>query len=169
LAGVDDLSFVSAADLGWLHPGRSACVQLAGTTIGWIGHLHPRLLKTLDIDRDVVAFELDLEPLSQRSIAKAGELSRFPSVRRDLALVVAEATPWSQLEACLRNTLGSRLQQLVVFDRYVGPGLESACKSLAIGLILQDVSRTLTDEDADLAVAAALDALSRECGAKLRS
>jgi len=169
LAGVDDLSFVSAADLGWLHPGRSACVQLAGTTIGWIGHLHPRLLKTLDIDRDVVAFELDLEPLSQRSIAKACELSRFPSVRRDLALVVAEATPWSQLEACLRNTLGSRLQQLVVFDRYVGPGLESACKSLAIGLILQDVSRTLTDEDADLAVAAALDALSRECGAKLRS
>ncbi len=168
LAGVDDLSFVSAAELGWLHPGRSACVQLAGVAIGWIGHLHPRLLKALDIDRDVVAFELDLEPLSQREIAKASELSRFPSVRRDLALVVAETTPWSQLEACLRNALGSRLQQLVVFDRYVGPGLESACKSLAIGLILQDVSRTLTDEDADLAVTAALEALSRECGAKLR-
>ncbi|MGQ0799518.1 MAG: phenylalanine--tRNA ligase subunit beta [Pseudomarimonas sp.] len=169
LAGVDDLSFVSAAELDWLHPGRSAIVQLAGESIGWVGHLHPRLLKALDIDRDVVAFELDLEPLSARAIAKASELSRFPSVRRDLALVVAENTPWSQLEVCLRNALGSRLQQLVVFDRYVGPGLESACKSLAIGLILQDVSRTLTDEDADVSVAAALEALSRECGARLRS
>jgi phenylalanyl-tRNA synthetase beta chain len=95
-------------------------------------------------------------------------LSRFPSVRRDLALVVPETTPWAALEACLKAALGSRLRDLVLFDRYAGPGLEAGSRSLAIGLILQDVSRTLTDLDADRAVSEAVESLARECGARLR-
>ncbi len=168
LAGTDDLQFAAASALPWLHPGRSAQVLINGNAIGWIGHLHPRLLNVLDLAHDVVAFEVDLAPLTQRSIPQAAERSRFPSVRRDLAVVVAEAIAWSQIERCLRLTLGGRLQQLTVFDQYAGPGLESGFKSLAIGLILQDVSRTLTDDDADQAVTAALDALSRSCNARLR-
>jgi phenylalanyl-tRNA synthetase beta chain len=156
-------------DSPWGHPGRSASVWRDGQRIGWVGHLHPRLAKALDLDGEVVGFELDLAPLAARDVPRAGELSRFPSVRRDIALVVPETTPWAALEASLQAALGGLLREVVLFDRYVGPGLESGSKSLAMGLILQDVSRTLTDRDADQAVATALEALAKDCGARLRS
>lgn len=150
------------------HPGRSAAVFLGDVRIGWIGHLHPRLQQALDLDVELVAFEIDLSPLVARALPKAGELSRFPSIRRDLAVVVAEDMPWARLEASLRAALGTLLHSVVLFDRYQGKGLEPTTKSLAMGLILQDVSRTLTDRDADSAMQAALTALARDCGAKLR-
>lgn len=151
------------------HPGRSATIWRDGHYLGWIGHLHPRLLKALDLGQEVVGFELELERLANRPVARAHELSRFPSVRRDLALRVPEATPWAALEHSLRAALGERLRDVVLFDRYVGAGVEPGSKSLAMGLILQDVSRTLTDHDADAAVALALQALSADCGVTLRS
>ena len=151
------------------HPGRSASIWREGRNVGWIGHLHPRLAKALDLDGEVVAFELDLDAVSRRQVPQAEELSRFPSVRRDLALVVPENTPWSALEASLKAALGARLREVLVFDQYRGPGLETGAKSLAMGLILQDVSRTLTDQDADKAVADALAALANDCGASLRT
>jgi phenylalanyl-tRNA synthetase beta chain len=156
------------ANESWLHPGRSAVAWRGETRLGVLGHLHPRLLKTLDLPGETLVFELDLEPLAERQVPRAGELSRYPSVRRDLAVVVADEVPWSRLEASLRGALGGLLREIVAFDRYVGPGLEAGCKSLAMGLILQDASRTLTDLDADNAVAAAIAALDRDCGAKLR-
>jgi phenylalanyl-tRNA synthetase beta chain len=157
------------ADDAWGHPGRSARVRREGRDIGWIGHLHPALVKALELDGEVLAFELDVEPLSARAVPRAGELSRFPAVRRDLALVVPEATPWSALEASLARSLAGRLQEVVLFDEYRGPGLETGTKSLAMGLILQEVSRTLTDSEADQAVADALAALARDCKARIRS
>ena len=150
------------------HPGRSADIWLGEARIGWIGHLHPRLLRALDLDHEVVAFELDLDPAASRAVPRAGELSRFPSVRRDIALVVPDAVSWATVEAGLRAALGARLRELVLFDRYVGPGLDAGSRSLAIGLILQDVSRTLTDLDADQAVGDAVAALARDHGARLR-
>ena len=162
------LAFAPAADVRWLHPGRSASVSLEGETLGVAGHLHPALAKALDLDGEVVVAELDLAKLEARAVPKAGELSRFPSVRRDLAVVVAEDRPWADLEASLRRALGDLLRDVTVFDRYAGKGLETGVKSLAMGLILQDVSRTLTDRDADQAVQAALAALERDCGARLR-
>ena len=151
------------------HPGRSASVWRDGREIGWVGHLHPALAKALDLDGEVVGFELDLEPLAERAVPRAGEVSRYPSVRRDIALVVPESTPWAALETSLQAALGPLLREVRLFDRYVGPGLDEGSKSLAMGLILQDVSRTLTDRDADQAVATALEALARDCGARLRS
>jgi phenylalanyl-tRNA synthetase beta chain len=157
------------ADDSFGHPGRSARIWREGRDIGWIGHLHPGLAKALDLPGEVVAFELDVEPLVARAVPRAGEISRFPSVRRDLALVVPEATPWSDLRACLERTLAGRLQDVIVFDQYRGPGLETGTKSLAMGLILQEVSRTLTDSEADDAVSVALAALGRDCQARIRS
>ena len=151
------------------HPGRSASVWRDGQRIGWVGHLHPGLAKALDLDGEVLGFELDLAPLAGRAVPRASELSRYPSVRRDIALVVPEATPWAALRASLETALGPLLREVRLFDRYVGPGLDSGSKSLAMGLILQDVSRTLTDRDADQAVATALEALAKDCGARLRS
>jgi phenylalanyl-tRNA synthetase beta chain len=152
----------------WLHPGRSAEVWRGDLRLGWIGHLHPRLLKALDLETEVLAFELDLEALARRAIPVATALSRFPLVRRDLALVVPDATPWGAVEATLKSALGPLLREVRLFDVYRGAGLDTDTRSVAMGLILQDVSRTLTDHDADGAVAAAVSALARECGAVLR-
>ncbi|MCD9033395.1 phenylalanine--tRNA ligase subunit beta [Luteimonas sp. Y-2-2-4F] len=151
------------------HPGRSADVFRDGERIGWIGELHPRLLRALDLDHRVVAFEVDLEALRRRPLPRAGALARFPSVRRDLALVVAEDLPWAALEATLRQAAGPLLSGLQLFDRYQGEGVESGFKSLTIGLILQDKSRTLTDREVDEVVAGVNAAAQTAHGARIRS
>lgn len=161
------LRFVPA-DQPWLHPGRSAAVWKGDVRLGFIGHLHPRLLKALDVDTEVLVFELDVEPLRARALPAAHALSRFPSIRRDLALVVPDAVPWTALHESVDTALGALLQEVRLFDVYRGKGLEVGTKSVAMGLILQDVSRTLTDREADAAVAAAVAALGRDCQAVLR-
>lgn len=153
----------------WAHPGRSADVYRDGAYLGWIGQLHPRLQRSLDLDVEVVAFELDLEPLFSRAVAKAGALSKYPSVRRDLAFVVAEQVTWGDVSAAVRRAAGTVLRDLVLFDKYQGKGVEPGFKSLAMGLILQDESRTLTDREVDATVASVTEALQREHGAVIRS
>nr|KAJ9625286.1 hypothetical protein H2204_010530 [Knufia peltigerae] len=150
------------------HPVRSAEVFRDGLTIGWIGQIHPRLAKAMDIDVDVYAFELDLEALSARALPRAGELSRYPAVRRDLAFLVPEQVAWSDLAATIRQAAGPLLRELNLFDRYVGQGVEPGFKSLAMGLILQDKSRTLTDRDVEAVVAEAVTAIEREHHARIR-
>ncbi|MFT4198850.1 MAG: phenylalanine--tRNA ligase subunit beta [Pseudoxanthomonas sp.] len=151
------------------HPGRSADVYRDGAHIGWIGQLHPRLQTALDLDVPVLGFELDLAPLSARPLPKAGELSRFPSVRRDLAFTLAEQVPWAAIEASVRAAAGGLLRSLVLFDRYRGPGVENGQKSIAMGLILQDNARTLDDRDVEAVVTSVVSALEREHGARIRS
>ncbi|HET6907023.1 MAG TPA: phenylalanine--tRNA ligase subunit beta, partial [Rhodanobacteraceae bacterium] len=153
----------------WLHPGRGARVLHEGKPVGAIGALHPRLLRELDLDSDVYAFEIQVEPLRLRELPQARPLPRFPSVRRDIAVELPRTVAWAEVEASLRQTLGSGLADTFVFDVYTGPGLKEDQKSIAIGLILQDASRTLTDQDADGCVAAALASLVTAFGAKLRS
>ena len=162
-----DVTF-TPAESPWLHPGRSARIERGGQLLGHLGHLHPALLHALDIDQEVVVFELDVARLAQRAVPSARELSRFPSVRRDLAVIVAEKLPWSALETSLKRSLGTLLRGVVPFDVYQGKGMEIGFKSVAMGLILQDDSRTLGEQDIEKAVAAALDGLAQECGASLR-
>lgn len=150
------------------HPGRSADVFREGHRIGWIGQLHPRLQRALDLDGEVIGFELDMAPLTLRALPKAAELSRFPSVRRDLAFVVADEVPWQAISATVRASVGPLLRDLVLFDRYVGAGVESGQKSLAMGLILQDNSRTLTDRDVEGVVSGVVAAIERDHGARIR-
>ena len=140
-----------------------------GVALGWIGQLHPALQRALDLDVDVVAFELDLEPLLQRPLPRASGLSRFPSVRRDLAFVLPEQVAWADVAASVKAAAGPILKDLRLFDRYQGKGVESGFKSLAMGLILQDESRTLTDSDVDAVVAAVTASLQREHGASIRA
>ena len=156
------------SDRAYGHPARSAEVFRDGVAIGWIGQIHPRLTRAMDIEADVYAFELDLEPLSARRLPRAGELSRFPAVRRDLAFLVPEQVAWAELAATVREAAGPLLRDLNLFDRYVGQGVEPGFKSLAMGLILQDKSRTLTDRDVDAVVAEAVTAIEREHHARIR-
>ena len=155
-------------DVPYLHPGRSAEIRLGATPVGVLGCLHPRLLNVLDIDHDVMVFEGDLRGLRSGAVPRAQPVSRFPSLRRDLAVVVPESTAYAQVQGAVETALGARLAEVLVFDQYQGPNLGAGVKSLAIGLILQDDSRTLTDEDADRCMAQALAALERECQARLR-
>ncbi len=152
----------------WLHPGRGARVARDGITVGFLGALHPQLAKALDLGPDVHVLEVALEPLLGRRLPRARPVPRFPSVRRDLALDLPEAVSWSQIEQVVRDTLGGVLSQLKLFDRYSGKGVEAGRKSLAMGLILQDASRTLTDDDADRCVREAVTALEKACKARLR-
>jgi phenylalanyl-tRNA synthetase beta chain len=173
---LDSLAALSGASLDYRpspvafgHPGRSADVFRDGTRLGWIGELHPRLLQALDLDVDVVAFELDLAPLLARPLPRAATLSKYPSVRRDLAFVVADSVSWASVSASVKAAAGASLRDLLLFDRYAGKGVETGCKSLAMGLILQDESRTLTDRDVDVVVADVTAALQREHAAAIRN
>ena len=112
--------------------------------------------------------ELALDPLLGRRLPKAQPVPRFPAVRRDIAVDVPEQVSWSQIEQTVRATLGATLAGLRLFDRYSGKGVEAGRKSLAMGLILQDASRTLTDDDADNCVRNVVSALEAACEAKLR-
>ena len=150
------------------HPGRSADVLRDGVRVGWIGELHPRLLRALGIDTSVVAFELDAAALQARALPRVAPLSRFPSVRRDLAIVAPDAVDWAALEATARAAAGPLLTGIRLFDRYAGQGVESGFRSLAMGLILQETSRTLTDRDVETVVANVVEALARDHGAKIR-
>jgi phenylalanyl-tRNA synthetase beta chain len=153
----------------WAHPGRSADVLRDGVRLGWIGQLHPSVQQSLGVDGDIVAFELDLEPLLQRALPCAEPVSRYPSVRRDLAFVVADAVSWAALSASAQAAAGPCLRELRLFDRYAGKGVETGFKSLAMGLILQGESRTLTDREVDAVVVDVTAALQRDYGARMRA
>ncbi|HEY1588259.1 MAG TPA: phenylalanine--tRNA ligase subunit beta, partial [Rhodanobacter sp.] len=119
----------------WLHPGRGARVTRDGNTVGYLGALHPLLARTLDLGPDVHVLELALEPLLARRLPQARPVPRFPAVRRDIAMDLPEEISWSQIEQTVRGSLGARLQELRLFDRYSGKGVEAGRKSLAMGLI----------------------------------
>ncbi|NUR22616.1 phenylalanine--tRNA ligase subunit beta [Frateuria sp.] len=152
----------------WLHPGRGARVARDGETVGFLGALHPQLARLLDLGPDVHVLELALAPLLARRLPTVRPVPRFPSVRRDIAVELPEEVRWSQIEQTVRGTLGNVLKELRLFDRYSGKGVDIGRKSLAMGLILQDASRTLTDDDADRCVRDAVAALESTCKAKLR-
>jgi phenylalanyl-tRNA synthetase beta chain len=133
-----------------------------------MGALHPRVVKALDLAQGALLLELDLEPLQAGRIPAFQAISRFPQLRRDLAVVVAEAVPADQLLMRAREAAGPVLQDIRIFDIYRGQGIDSGRKSVALGLILQDSSRTLTDEEADAAVKRVAERLKRELAATIR-
>jgi phenylalanyl-tRNA synthetase beta chain len=149
------------------HPGRSAKILLDGKAIGWIGELHPQWQQQYDLAQAVVWFEVDLSALVQGSVPKAADVSRFPGVRRDLAVIVDEAvTVQSLLQAMLTEKVSSVIE-LALFDLYRGKGVEHGKKSLAFRVLLQDTQKTLTDAEIDQSVARLIAALQKQ-GAQLR-
>src|SRR6201991_2042771 len=160
---------MDATDLpSWLHPGRGARVLRDGQPAGYLGALHPALAKALDLGPDVHVMEVALEPILARRAPSASRVARFPAVRRDIAVELPEEVSWASVEAAVRGALGEVLKEIRLFDRYAGKGIDEGRKSLAMGLILQDASRTLTDDDADARVADAVGALEKTCKARLR-
>jgi phenylalanyl-tRNA synthetase beta chain len=186
-------SFVfESAALSCLHPGRAARILRDGREVGFIGELHPSLVRELDFTYSPVLFELDLggtvsgsavqtSAQAQQSGAQTEfaaaltvqkpqhrEISRFPQVRRDIAVVVDESVALSALADRVLSNASTLLHSLRVFDVYRGTGIESGRKSIALGLIFQDISRTLTDDDVDRLMASIVTDLRESLNAKIR-
>ncbi len=163
----EEFGFVADA-LPCLHPGRSARVTRDAQTIGWIGELHPRLVQEFDFTYAPILFEVQFGPALSAKMPRFEEISRFPRVRRDLAVVVDEKVSLRQLHERVTFAASSLLRDIRVFDVFRGPGIENGRKSVALGLIFQDNSRTLADEDADRLLAAIRADLSATLGAGFR-
>lgn len=151
-----------------LHPGQSARILRGDRPAGWIGALHPQLVRELDLPEAPLLFELDWTAIRDVTVPTARALSEFPSSRRDLALVVPETVSADALTACIRAAGDHLLQKVFIFDIYRGENLPTACKSVALGLIFNDYSRTLTLEEIDAAVSVITLQLTRELGAVIR-
>ncbi|WP_342242895.1 phenylalanine--tRNA ligase subunit beta [Pseudomonas sp. OTU5201] len=130
-----------------LHPGQTARIEREGRLVGFLGALHPELAKALDLDQPVYMFELVLAEVMQGKLPKFSELSRFPEVRRDLALLVDRDVAAESVLATIREAAGEWLTDLRLFDVYHGKGIDPLRKSLAVGLTWQHPSRTLTDDE----------------------
>jgi phenylalanyl-tRNA synthetase beta chain len=166
--GAPDAFTFEAEQLSCLHPGRAARVLRQARPIGWIGELHPEIVRELDFTYPPVLFELAFYDALRVDPAPYAEVSRFPMVRRDLAIVVDENVPLSALRERVTLSASSLLRQCRVFDVYRGPGLETGTKSIALGLIFQDFYSTLTDEDVDQNVASIVAGLRVSLNAKIR-
>lgn len=151
-----------------LHPGQSAQVLRDGHPIGWIGVIHPSLEKKLGLKSKVVLFELELNALLKVRIPVAGEISRFPANRRDLALVVDTAVTAADILHTAKKIGGNQIVGINLFDIYQGPGVPEGKKSLAISLVLQDTQRTLEDKEIADTIANVVEGLRSEYNASLR-
>jgi phenylalanyl-tRNA synthetase beta chain len=163
----EEFSFQPAVP-GYLHPGRGARILRAGLDLGLIGELHPSLVRALDLIHAPILFELDYLATFRANLAQFREVSRFPQIRRDISFTVPIDVAFAALSERVSVAAGSLLKQLSAFDVYQGKGVEIGRKSIALGLILQDLSRTLTDEDADRVVQTVLQDLRSNLDARIR-
>lgn len=151
-----------------LHPGLGATILLDGTAVGECGALHPQLEAELGLEQRVFLFELDTAVFDAASVPSFTPLSRHPAVRRDIAIVVDQAVSAQQVQDVLAAEGVGALTNVSIFDVYTGEGVTDGRKSMALGLILQEISRTLTDEEVEQIVGRLIDRLRQELGAALR-
>lgn len=152
-----------------LHPGQTANILTPeGVSIGILGLLHPSLEKQLGFDSQVFLFELHQDYLLIRQVPSFRALSKFPAVRRDLALIVKESVSADDILNCINCCREKAIKETVIFDIYRGKGVEQGCKSVAISLIIQNKLQTLTDTEIDAIVSRVLEKLTNEINGKLR-
>ncbi len=152
----------------WLHPGQSAEILRQGVSIGYLGRLHPSLESALDLGTTWVA-ELDTLPLTEPQTSKFTELSRFPSVRRDIAVLISDSIQVDQIKTTIAAVAGDSLTQSWLFDEYTGQGVEVGKRSLAFALLWQHPERTLEDTEIKDGMQRVVEALSHTYGATLRA
>ncbi len=169
LTGCADAYTLTPAAHPSLHPGQSAALHRDGRRVGRIGMLHPRLAKRFDIAPGCYLFELALSALADGRKPRFEPLSKFPSIRRDIAIVVDAELPYAAVADSIRAAAGALLRELILFDRYQGENIEIGRKSLALGLILQASSQTLTENEVAELMERVIARLASDCDARLRS
>ena len=167
-AGADvEFEFVMT-DHPSLLPGQSGKLIRNNEVVGLVGKLHPAIAKSCGLTKTAVVFELDADVAFAAEVPRAREVSKFPAIRRDIAVIVDDKIPAAELAQVAAAASPDLIQRVTIFDIYQGQGIEAGLKSVALGLILQETSRTLTDEDADSAMDAAVHKLENEFAAVLR-
>jgi len=165
--GQVDFDWVAGSDAA-LHPGQSADLLCAGNRVGRVGLLHPSTARHFDLEHEAIVFEVELEKLPPRPLPAYSPISKFPSVRRDLSIVVDQGVAAGTLLDAVRQVGGESLKYLQLFDEYRGQGIDSDKKSLTIGLIFQAHSSTLRDEEIEATMERVLAALQSDFGGTLR-
>ena len=151
-----------------LQPGQTARVYRGSQVAGWIGALHPSIAQAIDIPGKVLLAELDFDVVSPRHLTKVQDISRFPAVRRDLAITIGEEVAAGAVLEQLRESVGSDLVDIGIFDLYQGHNIAKGKKSLALGLTFQHPSRTLTDVDINPIIDSCIKVLEAKFKAELR-
>jgi phenylalanyl-tRNA synthetase beta chain len=151
-----------------LHPGQAAQISRGSSAVGWVGAIHPDVAKKMDLTYPLYLFELEIETALRSRVPEFADISRYPAIRRDLAVIVAEAVQYTRLAEVVRKAAGGLLRDLTVLSVYRGEQIEKGKKSIALGLNLQDTSRTLTDDDADRLIAQVIERLSSDLGGSVR-
>ncbi len=169
LTGAPDDFVFEAGQHPALHPGQTARIIRGEETIGFMGLMDPRVQKSLDIEQNVYLFELQLDALLSRHVPEAKNLSKFPEVRRDIAIIVKNGVSANEINACVNSCQISALQNLMLFDVFQGKGIDPNRKSVALGLTFQHSSCTLTDDEINGFVDEILEALTTKLGASLRN
>ena len=148
-----------------MHPGQSAMINVNGSNIGMIGKIHPSVTKD-----DVYVLEINLDELFTKKVGKMKykEFSKFPSINKDIALVVDKKSVSKDIEKVIKSAGGSLLTNIEVFDVYTGVGVGIDKKSIAYSLTFSDMKKTLTDEEINELMDKIIDAVSKKCGAELR-
>ncbi len=152
-----------------LHPGQTAKLTMEGEFVGWLGVLHPLVQKKLDLNGVILMFELFLNPILSGYVPNFKEFSKFPEVRRDLAIIIGSDVTFAEVERIVRQAAGRHLTALRPFDVYEGETLGEGKKSLALSLFWQSTERTLNEEEVHSFFDGVIDALKKESGAILRS
>lgn len=166
-AGISDAKFESF-DSNMLHPGQSAKIIVNGNHVGALGQLHPQIAKQLSIPSGVFLFEILTELLLDKATPSYQRVSKFPSVKRDLNVLVDELTPSTEVRRLIFASAGTILKDVNVVDRYCGNGVPKGKVSLSFSLVYQDAAKTLKDEDIDSSVQNVLDSLKKDLGVLLR-
>ena len=151
-----------------LHPGRSARVLIEDAAVGWVGELHPQWLQKYELPQGVALFELDAASLQQAPLPRPAEPSKFPAVVRDIAILVDAKIAVQQLMDAIAAEKPDVVQEVRLFDLYLGRNLPAGKKSLAFRVVMQDTERTLTDTEADTARDALVALWGRRFGAAIR-
>lgn len=165
----DDIKFVAEAEMHpALHPRRSAKIYAADVFLGEIGELHPKVQQQLDIPRKMYVYDINLSLLINMLSRNTRSVSKFPTIQRDLALVMPNDVNWQQIKDKILAISGKILQYIQVFDVYCGSGINKGYKSIAVRLVFLDESRTLTDDEVDGVINNILVLLKETFNVKLR-
>jgi phenylalanyl-tRNA synthetase beta chain len=159
---------IKAEQSDGLHPGQSAVIYVDGNKVGFFGAVHPQVQKSLDINNATYVFEIEMSAIEKRNLPQAESVSKFPSNRRDIAILVAESVKSGDVLNTIEKVGGNQLVDLNLFDVYKGKGIEPNYKSLAIALTLQAVDKTLEEKDINQVVDNVVAELADKFNASLR-
>ena len=168
LLGCDEQVQFNRSELSALHPGQSAVINLNDEVIGYFGVLHPEIEKKLSLNSKTLVFEINLAKINFKKVPVAQDLSKYPSNKRDIAIIVSNTIPAAEIISVCKQAGGEQLVKVNLFDVYQGDNIKEDQKSLAISLILQDKSRTLEEEDITNIVSKCVTALQNRFKALLR-